>query len=65
MIISEVERCLQVRVTLPSYTCGLEMKKSYFLARFCVLTAVLLQIQSSEAVTLSRLAGISRRFGGI
>jgi len=54
-----------VRVTLPSYTCGLEMKKSYFLARFCVLTAVLLQIQSSEAVTLSRLAGISRRFGGI
>ena len=50
--------------SLPSYTCGREVKKSYFLARFCVLTAVLLKIKSSEDVTLLRLAGFSRRFGG-
>jgi len=51
--------------SLPSYTCGLEMKKSYFFARLYVLTAILQKTQSSEDVTFCRFAGISRRLGGV
>ena len=52
-------------IRIPSYTCGLEMNKLYFFPGFCVLTAMMLKTQWYDDVTFCRLAGISRRFGGI